>query len=132
VPANHDGWMWDITVPGNGDHDFYVVAAQQGSYQMYYALAGGTIVLVHNSGGGLTPEQLKSIQSYEALIAEHEQKLGDYLENPDAYDNKGFLKNAPSDEIRQRIIDGRARHLQQEIKTFQDNIAKIKEAGGCE
>lgn len=35
VPAQQDGWMWDLTVPGNNDHDFYVVA-------------GGTLVLVHN------------------------------------------------------------------------------------
>ena len=20
----HDGWMWNLTVPGNNDHDFYV------------------------------------------------------------------------------------------------------------
>jgi hypothetical protein len=123
--------MWDLTVPGNNDHDFYVVAVQQHSYHAYYAPAGATLVLVHNSGAGLTPEQAKSIQSYENLIQEHEQKLSDYLGNPDDYDNKGFLQNAPSDEIRQKIIDGRARHLQQEIKTFQDNIAKIREAGGC-
>ena len=38
VPAVHDGWMWDLTVPGNNDHDFYVVA-------------GNTPVLVHNSNG---------------------------------------------------------------------------------
>jgi hypothetical protein len=36
VPAAHDGWMWDLTVPGNNDHDFYVIA-------------GYTPVLVHNS-----------------------------------------------------------------------------------
>jgi hypothetical protein len=24
VPVRHDGWMWDLTVPGNNDHDFYV------------------------------------------------------------------------------------------------------------
>jgi hypothetical protein len=30
--------MWDLTVPGNNDHDFYVVA-------------GDTPVFVHNSGG---------------------------------------------------------------------------------
>jgi RHS repeat-associated protein len=35
VPAAHDGWMWDLTVPGNNDHDFYVTA-------------GATAVLVHN------------------------------------------------------------------------------------
>ncbi|MEU0956940.1 polymorphic toxin-type HINT domain-containing protein [Streptomyces niveus] len=92
----------------------------------YYVLAGETPVLVHNSNGGdLTPEQLKSIESYQKLIEEHELKLRDYLANPDAYDNKGFLKNAPSEEVRQRIIDGRTRHLRKEIQTFHENVAKI-------
>jgi RHS repeat-associated protein len=27
VPAVRDGWMWDLTVPGNNDHDFYVEVA---------------------------------------------------------------------------------------------------------
>jgi hypothetical protein len=40
VPAQRDGWMWDLTVPGNNDHDFYVVA-------------GDTPVLVHNINCGL-------------------------------------------------------------------------------
>ena len=26
VSANHDGWMWDLTIPGNDDHDFYIFA----------------------------------------------------------------------------------------------------------
>jgi hypothetical protein len=38
TPADHYGWMWDLTVPGNNDHDFYVAADQ-------------TFVLVHNTGG---------------------------------------------------------------------------------
>lgn len=52
-------------------------------------------------------------------------EVRDYLADPDAYDNKGFLKNAPTEEVRQRIIDGRTRHLRKEIQTFHDNIAKI-------
>jgi hypothetical protein len=24
TPKVHDGWMWDLTVPGNNDHDFYI------------------------------------------------------------------------------------------------------------
>jgi hypothetical protein len=24
APNSHDGWMWDLSVPGGGDHDFYV------------------------------------------------------------------------------------------------------------
>jgi len=39
VPAVHDGWMWDLTVPGDNDHDFYVAVA-------------ATAVLVHNCGDG--------------------------------------------------------------------------------
>jgi len=35
VPKQRDGWMWDLTVPGNNDHDFYVAVAT-------------TAVLVHN------------------------------------------------------------------------------------
>jgi hypothetical protein len=42
VAGGHDphvtaGWMWDLTVPGNGDHAFYVLPA-----------AGSAPVLVHN------------------------------------------------------------------------------------
>ena len=40
VPAVHDGWMWDLTVPGNNDHDFYVLTVT------------GTAVLVHNNDCG--------------------------------------------------------------------------------
>jgi hypothetical protein len=36
VPAVHGGWMWDLTVPGNNDHDFYVY------------VAANAAVLVHN------------------------------------------------------------------------------------
>jgi hypothetical protein len=24
VPRERDGWMWDLTIPGNDDHDFYI------------------------------------------------------------------------------------------------------------
>ena len=51
TPVVHDGWMWDLTVPGNNDHDFYVIASPQstsGSRHTYYVNAGSTPVLVHN------------------------------------------------------------------------------------
>jgi hypothetical protein len=49
VPANHNGWMWDLTVPGNNDHDFYVIPAQTSGGGNTYAEATGTeAVLVHN------------------------------------------------------------------------------------
>ena len=41
----------------------------------------------------------------------------------------GYLERAPSPEIRQRIIDGRIRHLESEINTFQDQIDKLLGGG---
>ena len=57
TPKRHDGRMWDLTVPGNNDHDFYVVA-------------GGTAVLVHNCGGQIpyNSDELSSA-AYQARVA---------------------------------------------------------------
>jgi len=44
TPKQHDGWMWDLTVPGNNDHDFYVIAGTSG-------------VLVHNETYTFLPSQ---------------------------------------------------------------------------
>ncbi|MFI7026035.1 polymorphic toxin-type HINT domain-containing protein [Micromonospora sp. NPDC049900] len=96
----------------------------------YYVLAGTTPVLVHNDGGELTPEQLKSIRSLEARIAEHQAKLDAYRADPWAYDNQGLLKNAPNDEVRQRIINGRINHLEKEIGGFQKQVDNLKSLGG--
>ena len=73
-----------------------------------------------------TPSQQKSIGSYRKRIAEHQAKLDAYRRNPAGFDNKGLLKNAPNDAVRQRIIDGRIKHLEKEIGTFQENIRKIE------
>jgi hypothetical protein len=39
--------MWDLTVPGNGDHDFYVEPAGNGG-DTYDVAAATTAILVHN------------------------------------------------------------------------------------
>jgi hypothetical protein len=50
VPKQRDGWMWDLTVPGNNDHDFYVLAASDGNGpHAYNAITRDTPVLVHNA-----------------------------------------------------------------------------------
>jgi hypothetical protein len=47
TPANHDGWMWDLTV--QDDHDFYVLPAGEGTDGYYHVDENGvTAVLVHN------------------------------------------------------------------------------------
>jgi hypothetical protein len=52
TPQDHDGLMWDLTVPGNRDHDFYVLPHRVASDHAYYVEAGVTPVLVHNSNCG--------------------------------------------------------------------------------
>jgi hypothetical protein len=37
-------------------------------------------------------------------MQEHIDKLSAYMKNPETFDNLGFLKNAPSEQIRQQII----------------------------
>jgi RHS repeat-associated protein len=107
------------------------------------AVAGGTVAVagvvggingsIHlaqdenpRSGESDNKSRDKAINSLEQRIEEHKQKLEAYKASPDAFDNKGLLKNAPNAEVRQRIIDGRIRHLEQEIKTFEDQVTALR------
>ncbi|ETT03587.1 hypothetical protein [Providencia alcalifaciens] len=78
----------------------------------------------------LSVSDRRSINSLREQIRSHEEKLVAYRRNPESFDNQGHLKNAPNDIVRQRIIDGRIRHLEQEIKTFQKNINQINNTKG--
>jgi RHS repeat-associated protein len=59
-------------------------------------------------------------------LADHERRLEQYRANPDAFDNRDFLKNAPSEEIRERIINGRIRNLEHQIETFREAIRRME------
>ncbi|TAA43489.1 RHS repeat domain-containing protein [Pseudoxanthomonas winnipegensis] len=50
-------------------------------------------------------------------LREHERKLREYRSDPMKYDNKGFLRNAPPN-IKENIIDGRIRNLENQINNF--------------
>lgn len=79
-----------------------------------------------------TKEQLeKSKKSYEDLLKEHEKKLADYKADPWKYDNKDLLKNAPNDNIRQKIIEGRIKELTDQINKHKGELEKINEALGA-
>ncbi len=73
----------------------------------------------------LTPSEGRAIKTYEKRILEHEQKLNEYIKDPDKFDNQNLLKNAPNETIRQSIIRERIKHLQHEINTYKKNIEKI-------
>jgi len=49
TPAVHDGWMWDLTIPGNNDHDFYVLPTSALGLYAYPVRAESFAILVHNS-----------------------------------------------------------------------------------
>jgi RHS repeat-associated protein len=77
----------------------------------------------------------RKTKSLSLNAAKHRQKLQEYLANPDKFDNLGKLKNAPNAEVRQKIIDGRRKHLEgeisnweQQIREAQKEIAEIKAA----
>lgn len=77
----------------------------------------------------LTKQEIEdSKDSYGKLLKEHEKKLADYKKDPLAHDNKGILKNAPNDEIRKKIYEGRIRELEKQIEKHRGELQKIEEA----
>ncbi len=87
---------------------------------------------VGNAGGqavrgikSLTRSELKSVRKYNRLILEHKEKLAKYIADPAKFDHKGLLRNVYNPQIRQRIQNSYVKHLQDEIKAFEGNIAKI-------
>jgi RHS repeat-associated protein len=64
------------------------------------------------------------VKGLQEQVRLHEQKLADYKANPDAHDNKGFLKNATPDQ-RQKIIAARIRSLEAQIENFKRQIERL-------
>jgi hypothetical protein len=67
TPRDTTGWMWDLTVPGNNDHDFYVLPEERDSGGAYYHVDehGVTAVLVHNVND---PCDIPTLKSYARQI----------------------------------------------------------------
>jgi hypothetical protein len=62
-----------------------------------------------------------------ASLAAHRSKLAAYRENPFAFDNQGHLaRNVGKPEIQQRIIQGRVRHLEDEIANFEKRLEGLR------
>ena len=70
VPAVHEGWMWDLTVPGNNDHDFYVLAVQaSGHPHVLSAIAESASILVHNDSCPTIGRDLIDGQAQKHIIS---------------------------------------------------------------
>jgi RHS repeat-associated protein len=74
----------------------------------------------------LEPSAARAVRSLEGRLAEHRGKLDADRASPEAFDNQGFLKGAPDAATKQRIIDGRIRHLENEIRNFEKQIDALR------
>lgn len=70
----------------------------------------------------------KAIKSEKDLIKEHQQKLADYKRDPLKFDNKDTLKNAKDAETYNKIIQGRVKKLENDIRKHERELEKLKEA----
>ena len=75
---------------------------------------------------GSAQQLAKKVRSLEKRREEHIAKLEAYRKNPAAFDNLGYLENAPSQEVRERIINARIRHLEHEIQNFERQITEAQ------
>ncbi len=73
-------------------------------------------------------ENEKAARRERELIEEHKKKLDDYKRNPKKHDDKGGYRNAPNDEIRKKIYEGRIRALEKQIQKHEKELKKIEEA----
>ncbi|WP_141699280.1 hypothetical protein [Candidatus Thiosymbion oneisti] len=70
----------------------------------------------------------KAAKSEEKLIREHEKKLDDYRRSPEKHDNRGTYRNAPNEEIRKKVYEGRIRELEKQINRHKKELKKLEEA----
>ena len=114
----------------SGEYNFYTYVQNVNTWIDPYGLAKNKQYEKFAEGAEkgikeLTNPEKRAINSLRKRIAEHKTKLSSYKENPFKFDNKGFLKNAPSDEVREKIVNSRINHLENEIKAFEQAIDRI-------
>ena len=80
---------------------------------------------IEHAKGRLSKNEYKAAKSNYKRMVEHVDKLEKYKQNPMKYDNLRLLKKAPSEQVKQKIIELRIAHLEKEIQTFYNNIIKI-------
>lgn len=75
-----------------------------------------------NSSEKISKVKNKAIEKLKQRKKEHIDKLKEYKKNPQKFDNKGHLKNSPD---RQKVINGRVKHLENEVKNFDKQIKDL-------
>jgi RHS repeat-associated protein len=67
-------------------------------------------------------------EGLQEQLEAHIERLEEFKADPDAHDNKGFLRNAPTQERRDSIINGRINNLEGQIENFRKQI--LEKGGG--
>jgi RHS repeat-associated protein len=130
IPKQHDGWMWDLTVPGNNDHNFYVVAtplAGGAETQSHVHAPVGTSILVHNDNcfhpnevTDLLPNYVKGRQTSGVAVANDGRIYSDLVSGEKVRDQ--YYTGIASDQLRGGVdwlpgetISGDANHVEQKF-----------------
>jgi hypothetical protein len=128
TPAERYAIVWGDEEPGKSEAE-----PEEGSFGSAYGWAKDNseealdLALSYVLGPLAGPKRIeRAIRSLEKRLAEHEQKLADYINNPDAHDNRELLKNARTPEMRQKIIQGRVKGLQRQIDLLKRDISRLK------
>jgi hypothetical protein len=78
TPKVHDGWMWDLTIPGNNDHDFYVLEVEA---SVHDTLGTGAPILVHNDSCPAAAGEVPALPAAPERLA---LQAGDHVPYMDA------------------------------------------------
>jgi hypothetical protein len=120
VPTARDGWMWDLTVPGNNDHDFYVDA-------------GDTPVLVHNTCGPTDDPAGESRTYIDRTTGGSVRNVGTsttHTEFADALTDNGWSAESSKDGTAQIFTkDGAKYVLREKASTYEGWSAEFTPAG---
>ncbi|MGH8241634.1 MAG: hypothetical protein ACREXP_32070, partial [Steroidobacteraceae bacterium] len=76
------------------------------------------------SEGGLDASDARSVRSLRKRVAEHRAKLDAYRSSPESFDHQNRLRGV-SPTVRNRIIEGRIRHLEAEIRALERQLRMI-------
>jgi RHS repeat-associated protein len=119
------GLVVDLTIvnPSAG------IEAAKGLYSLLKGDLGGAVGhalnaldAAFNGQSGKEDTSATSSKGLEQQVAAHKQKLEQYKKDPMSMDNKNTLRNAPSEKVKQQIIEGRIKKLEKEIRNFEKQI----------
>jgi RHS repeat-associated protein len=89
---------------------------------------GGSVPECGDNGGPPGCRDNDPCKGLRNQLIAHERKLFEYMSNPFAHDNKGFLGN---DAVRnQKIIDGRINSLKKQIENFRKQLEECEKING--